>query len=87
VVGSEKKEYKVEDCRELERSEGSEGRPAGLQCKVGWKTVKVCEDLSEDESIEILTDLQRSLPDVAQKTCSYPKSKEHFLTLGLGKQK
>jgi hypothetical protein len=81
-----KKEYGVEDCSELEWSEGSEHQPAMLKCKVGWRTVKVCEDLSEDESIEILTALQRSLPNVAQIICSYPKSKEHFLTLGIGKQ-
>jgi vacuolar-type H+-ATPase subunit I/STV1 len=81
-----KKEYRVEDCSELEWSEGSEHQPAMLGCKAGWRTVKVCEDLSEDESIEILTALQRSLPDVAQKLCSYPRSKEHFLTLGIGKQ-
>jgi hypothetical protein len=82
----QKKEYRVEDCSELEWSEGSEHQPAMLKCKVDWRTVKVCEDLSEDESIEILTALQRSLPDVAQKLCSYPKSKEHLLTLGIGKQ-
>jgi vacuolar-type H+-ATPase subunit I/STV1 len=81
-----KKEYRVEDCSELEWSEGSEHQPPMLKCKADWRTVKVCEDLSEDESIEILTALQRSLPDVAQKICSYPKSKEHFLTLGIGKQ-
>jgi len=82
-----RKEYSVEDCNELEWSEGSEGQPAALKCKVSWRTVKLCEDLSEDESIEILTSLQRSLPDVAQKVCSYPNLKEHFLTLGLDKQK
>lgn len=82
-----RKEYNIEDCSELEWSEGSEDQPAALKCKVGRRTVKLCEDLSEDESIEILTALQRSLPDVAQKVCSYPNFKEHFLTLGLNKQK
>ena len=81
-----KEEYRVEDCSELEWSEGSEHQPAMLRCKADRRTVKVCEDLSEDESIEILTALQRRLPDVAQKLCSYPRSKEHFLTLGIGKQ-
>src|SRR5208282_4113526 len=82
-----KKEFRLEDCSELEWAEGSEGRPAGLKCKVGWRTVTVGEDLSEAEAIEVLTALQRTLPDVAQKICSYPEGKEHFLTLGLGKQK
>jgi hypothetical protein len=81
-----KKEYRVEDCSELEWSKGSEGEREALKCRVGWRTIKVCEDVSELESIQILTALQRSLPDVAQKICSYPKSKEHFITLGLGKQ-
>jgi hypothetical protein len=57
-----------------------------LKCKVGWKTVRVCEDLSEEEAVEILVALQEYLPEVAQKMCSYPNSKEHFLTLGLGKR-
>jgi integral membrane protein DUF2244 len=82
-----RKEYSVEECSELEWSEGSEDQPAALKCKVGWRAVKLCEGLSEDESIEILTALQRSLPDVARKVCSYPNHKEHFLTLRLNKQK
>jgi hypothetical protein len=80
-----KKEYKLEDCHELEWAEASEDCPAGLKCKVGWRTVAVVDDLSEDEAIEILTALQTSLPDVAQKLCSYPNNKEHFTTLGLNK--
>ena len=82
-----KKEYKTEACSELEWSEGSEGEREALKCKVGRRTVKVCQDVSEPESIEILTALQRSLPEVAQRLCSYPDFKEHFLTLGLHKQK
>ncbi len=82
-----KKEYSVENCSQLEWSRGSEGHPPALNCKVGWRTVKLCEDLSEDESIEILAALQRGLPEVAQKVCSCPNLKEHFLTLGLDKQK
>jgi hypothetical protein len=82
-----RKEYKIEECSELEWSEGSEHQPAALKCKVGWRTVRVCEDVSEDESVEILTALQRSLPEVAQRVCSYPTFKEHFLTLGLDKLK
>jgi UTP:GlnB (protein PII) uridylyltransferase len=43
-------------------------------------------DLSEGDAIETLAVLQRSLPDVAQKLCCHPAAKEHFLTLGPGKQ-
>ena len=82
-----KKEYKIEGCSELEWSEGSEGQREALKCKVGRRTVKVCQDVSEAESVEILTALQRSLPEVAQRVCSYPEFKDHFLTLGLDKPK
>jgi hypothetical protein len=43
------------------------------------------KDMSEDEAVEVLTALQASLPGVAQKLCSYPNSKDHFITLGLGR--
>jgi hypothetical protein len=35
-----KKEYRVEDCSELEWSEGSGNQLAARKCKVGWRTVK-----------------------------------------------
>lgn len=79
-----KKEYKVEDCTEFQWDEGAEGQRQGLKCKVGWKTVMICEGLSEDETTAILVALQKYLPDVAQRICSQPSDKEHFLTLGLG---
>jgi hypothetical protein len=79
--------YKVEDCAELEWSTGTEHSPAGLNCKVRLRTIKLFEDLSETESIEILTALQKYLPEVAQKVCSYPQSREHFLSLNIGGQK
>jgi hypothetical protein len=82
-----KKDYKIQECRELEWSGGSENEPEALKCKVGWRRIAVCQDVSEAESIEILTALQRSLPEVAQRVCSYPDFKEHFLALGLDKQK
>src|SRR5215467_8000808 len=78
-----RKEYPLEDCSELEWVEGSEGKPSGLKCKVGWKTATVGDHLSEEQALEILTTLQCALPDVAQKLCSYPASKEHVVTLGL----
>jgi hypothetical protein len=80
-----KKEYKIEDCSELEWLPAAKGRPAGLKCKVGWRTVILGKDMPEDEAVEVLSALQQYLPAVAQKLCSYPSSKDHFLTLGLGK--
>ena len=80
-----KREYQVEDCSELEWIEGSEDTHAGLKCKVGWRTIKFGEYISETEAIGILTALQETLPDVAQKMCSFPEGKEHFISLGLNK--
>jgi hypothetical protein len=80
-----KHEYQVTDCSELEWAPASKGRSAGLQCKIGWRTVMLGKDMSEDEAVEVLTALQASLPGVAQKLCSYPNSKDHFITLGLGR--
>ena len=77
-------EYSVGDCSQLEWSGGGEDESRGLKCKVGMRTVTFAEHISEDESIEILTALQRSLPDVAQKMCHQGEVKQHFTTLGIG---
>lgn len=81
-----KREYQIEECRELEWESDSEGNPAALKCRVGWRSITFGKYLSEDNAHEILTALQRNLPDVAQKICAYPGGKEHFLTLGLGRK-
>jgi len=80
-----KREYQVKDCSELECKESSEHAHSSLKCRVGWKAVTFGEYISESQAIEILTALQRTLPDVAQKVCSYPEDKQHFITLGLTK--
>jgi hypothetical protein len=82
-----KHEYQVADCSDLEWVSAAKGRPAGLQCKAGWRTVIVGKDLSEEEAAEVLAALQISLPGVAQKLCSNPNSKDHFIALGLGRSK
>jgi hypothetical protein len=82
-----KKTYKLEDCSELEWAESSESDHSGLKCKVGWSTITVSKYLTEDDVIKILTALQTNLPDVAQKLCSYPNTKQNFITLGLTQQK
>jgi hypothetical protein len=79
-----KQQFQIADCSELEWIRGSEGRSSGLKCKAGWRTVMVGKDMLEDEAVEVLVTLQTSLPAVAQKLCSYPNSKDHFSTLGLG---
>ena len=83
-----KKEYQTQECSGLEWERGAgEDRQAGLKCKVGSKTIRFGEGLSEEESIEILVALDRYLPEVAQKLRSYPDAKEHFITLGLGNRR
>lgn len=77
-------EYSVSDCRELQCHTQSEGDSYGLECKLGWRTVKFAEYISEDEAIEVLTALQANLPEVAQRLCAMPDTgKKHFTTLGL----
>ena len=77
-------EYPVSQCHELEwREAQSEGDTSGLQCKMGWRTIKFGKYISEDEGIEVLTALQNNLPDVAQQLLATPDSKNHFTTLNL----
>lgn len=78
-------EYAIEKCRELEwRDQEREAGHYGLQCKVGWRTIKFGRGISEDESIEILTGLQRALPEVAQQIfATSGAGKDHFTTLKL----
>lgn len=79
------REHSVANCRELEwREPSGEGDTAGLQCKIGWRTIAFAHHISEDEAREILTALQTNLPNVAQQMCAMPdSSKKHFTTLNL----
>jgi hypothetical protein len=76
------REYQINECSELEWQPGSKGR-SYLSCKVGRWRRQFGDGLSENDGIEILAALQRTLPDVAQKICAYPGHREHFITLGL----
>jgi hypothetical protein len=78
-------EYGVGDCREFERREPkSEGDDNGLQCKVGWRTIKFGKYISEDEATAIFTALQTYLPAVAQQLCAIPeRNRKHFTSLNL----
>lgn len=78
-----KRQYRINECRELEWMQSTEDNPQRLQCKVGWKTVTFGAGLTENQAIEILTALQQTLPNAAQQLCSYPEGKKHFITLGL----
>jgi hypothetical protein len=79
-----KREYSIKECRELEWMQDAEDTPQSLQFKTGrWGRVTLGESLSENQAIEILTALQKSVPEAAQQLCSYPDDKKHFITLGL----
>lgn len=78
-----KREYEIKECRELEWMEGSEDAPQVLQFKIGWRTVTLGKGLTEKQAIQILIALQETLPNVAQRLCSHPEGKKHFITLGL----
>jgi len=78
-----KRDYSIKECRELEWMRGGEDTPPSLQFKNGWRTVRLGENLSENQAIEILTALQQSVPEAALQLCSYPDGKTHFITLGL----
>ena len=81
ILGWERiREYRIEDCSSLEPHVKGEGDEFGLQCKVGWRTVRFAEYISEDQANEILSTLQKELPDVAAKLEAGPA---HFTTLGL----
>ena len=79
-------EHSIEGCSALEVHDQGEGDHYGLQCKVGWRTVRFGEYLSEDQSIQVLTALQAELPDVVQKLGTNLEGREHFITLGLSSQ-
>jgi len=76
-------EHQIEACTELELHERGEDDHYGLQCKVGWRTLRSGAYLSDEQAIEILTALQRELPDVAQRLGSSQGGKAHFITLEL----
>jgi len=80
-----RREYPIEQCSDLEWRTGRRGRPY-LAFSVGRRSVKFGKGLSEEAANEILTALQRALPDVAQKMCSHPGGREHFVTFGLNKR-
>jgi hypothetical protein len=80
-----KREYQINECSNLAWDAGRKGG-SYLTCKVGRWPIRFGSKLSENDANEILSALQRALPDVAQKICAYPGGKEHFITLGLNKR-
>ena len=61
-----------------------EGGRFGPECKVGWRTVRFAWGISEKQANDILAQLQKALPEVAQKMgCTGGDMPKHLITLGL----
>jgi hypothetical protein len=80
-----KREYQINQCSNLEWNAGLKGG-SYLTCKVGRRPIVFGKGLSENHANEILSALQRTLPDAAQRISAHPGHKEHFITLGLNRQ-
>jgi hypothetical protein len=79
-----KREYQITDSSNLQWEAGRKGR-SYLRCKVGRWPIQFGNRVSENDANEILSALQRTLPDVAQVICAFPGDKKHFITLSLNK--
>lgn len=77
--------YSLDKCSELSwRPEGDREHDLALECKVGWKKVRFGKYLSQSQAWDVLSELQRYLPDVAQKMgMSSGDEKSHITRLGL----
>jgi hypothetical protein len=76
--------YPVEECSELTWRNQQESGEAALECKVGWRTIKFARYATEDEARNILTLLQKELPEVAKKMTGAAEG--HYTQLGLNKE-
>jgi hypothetical protein len=79
------RQYALDKCAELSwRSDDDREDERALECKVGWKKVRFGRYLSQTQAWEVLSELQRYLPDVAQKMgMSLGDRKSHVTRLGL----
>lgn len=78
-------QYPLDKCSELSwRPDDDREEERALECKVGWKKVRFGKYLSETQAWEVLSELQRYLPDVAQKMgMSLGERKSHVTRMGL----
>jgi hypothetical protein len=79
-------EAPLQDCANLQTHEPSEEHSNRFSCRVGGSTVTFGKDLSPEQADEIMIELQRALPDVADRLLASgagdPYGK-HFTTLNL----
>ena len=67
-----KKEYPIQDCRELEWSPASGGSRSALTCRLDRNTILLAKDITEDESIEIVFALRQAYPEIAKTLVADP---------------
>ena len=83
-VWTRRKEFAIRDCRNLEWWEGNEDKSPGLRCKVGWRTIRFGDRISENEGQAIIAALQTTMPEVAHQMLAFSgEMKKHFTTLDL----
>lgn len=77
-------ECPIEKCSELTWREPNDENLNSLECKVGFRTIRFGEGLSERQAQEVLAALQCHLPQVAQTMgMSAGVRKSHITRLGL----
>lgn len=79
------REFPIEKCSQLswQPDESRQGEYA-LGCKVGWRKIRFGKYLNQTQAWEILSELQKYLPNVAQKMgMSGGQEKSHYTRLGL----
>jgi len=77
--------YPVSACSDLTWcTTEHEGGKFGLKCKNRWRTIRFAWGVSNEQAREILAQLQKTLPEVAQKMgCNLSDVPRSLITLGL----
>jgi len=57
------REYPIVECSDLEPQDLT-GHPHGFQCRLGRRTIEFGDYLSEQQGIEVLSALERALPEI-----------------------
>jgi hypothetical protein len=75
ILGWERNtEYPIEKCSGLGWNNQSEEDQYGIECKVGRRKIRLGQYISEAQVSDILTAIQRELPEVFQKISATPES-------------
>ncbi len=77
--------YPIDKCSELSwRPDDKHEGECILECKAGWRKIRFGKYLNQQQAWEVLAELQRYLPEVAQKMGMSPDDRKSRITrLGL----